>query len=368
MRELFALTFFQDLNAATVSRNWTVLATLGCLAVGAVALGLLGHLWDQRERRAVASELFASHAALSRGVLVNRTQRNRNGPNSDRSLNTMLSPGGRNQTSSFLPPTSPKMKLAARIIRRPAAKGRLDRSNDPIHLLEDSLPQVLQIRTKLLHRMMREMAQHHRWLAVLTRYSETFPRSLRVLSLATNIIVMLFMQAIVYTLSNPNDGTCGKLTSQAACLRPRADFSGGGVGKCSWKPQRDTGGGECIFAEPSDAVMVVLFVALFSAVVSAPIAVFLHRIIQNTLAAPLSLDPLSSSSSGKLEKKTLLQSLFVGGVIQEKEQQAEEDRQVYEQLVSLQHDLQKHRVSLSEKDRTEFDGTPLIIIILSRQL
>jgi hypothetical protein len=205
------------------------------------------------------------------------------------------------------------------------------------------------------------MVQHHRWLAVMTRFSDTFPRSLRVLSLVTNIIVMLFLQALVYTLSNPDDGTCGKLTSQAACLRPRADFSGGGVGKCSWKPQGEHGSGECSFAEPSDTIMVVLFVALFSAVVSAPIAAVLHMIIQKTLAAPISPDSLSSSASGKLEKrKTLLHSLFAAGeAAQEKEKQAEEDRQVHEQLVSLQHALQKHRANISSaKDKTEFDGTP----------
>ena len=385
--------FVQDLNADTVGRNWTVLATLGGLAVGALALGLLGHLWDQRERRSVASELFASHAALSRGGLVHKTPqriRNNAAPNADdRVFTRIIAPDGSHKEAAPWP-TSPNPNPptpAARGIRRPpVAKDLLERGADPTHLLEDSLPQVLQMRRRLVHRMAHEMAQHHRWLAVLTRYSETFPRSLRVLSLATNIVVMLFMQALVYTLSNPDDGTCGKLASPAACLRPRADFSGGGLPKCSWKPQQQHGsssgsggggggGGECSFVEPSDAVVVVMFVALFSAVVSAPIAAFLHMIIQNTLAAPTSHpdSPPATSAAGsrKMEKKKekvmLLQSLFAGGAgwqEKEKEEQAEEDRQVHLQLVSLQQALQKHRAALSAKDRAEFDGILLLLCIL----
>ena len=391
---MVAFYFVQDLNADTVGRNWTVLATLGGLAVGALALGLLGHLWDQRERRSVASELFASHAALSRGGLVHKTPqriRNNAAPNADdRVFTRIIAPDGSHKEAAPWP-TSPNPNPptpAARGIRRPpVAKDLLERGADPTHLLEDSLPQVLQMRRRLVHRMAHEMAQHHRWLAVLTRYSETFPRSLRVLSLATNIVVMLFMQALVYTLSNPDDGTCGKLASPAACLRPRADFSGGGLPKCSWKPQQHGsssgggsgggggGGGECSFVEPSDAVVVVMFVALFSAVVSAPIAAFLHMIIQNTLAAPTShpdSSPVTSAvGSRKREKKKekvmLLQSLFAGGAgwqEKEKEEQAEEDRQVHLQLVSLQQALQKHRAALSAKDRAEFDGILLLLCIL----
>ena len=337
---LFILSVCQDLDAAAVGRNWTVLATLGGLALCALLLALLGHQWDRRERRTIASKLVASHTALSRDVLANPTQRNRN-------------------------ELAKKKELAAYSIplrrRRRLEEGRAD----PTRLLEDSLPQVLQLRKRLMHRVAHELAQHHRWLAVMTRYSETFPRSLRVLSLATNIIVMLFLQALVYSLSNPDDGTCASLTSQAACLRPRADFSGGGVGKCSWKPQGGgTGGGkgECSFAEPSDAMLVVLFVALFSAVVSAPIAVFLHSIIQETLAAPLvAVDSslLPSASPGELKKASLLESVLAGagGALREKEQREEDDRQASEQLLSLQLALQKHRDTLSSEGRREFNGT-----------
>ena len=341
-----------------------MLATLGGLAVGALALALLGHLSDQRERRNIASKLFASHAALSKGALVNATRRNHNRDKD------MRSPIG-DKKASFSTPSSPTMNSN---LTRPADKSRINLNANPTRLLEDSLPQVLQVRKSLLNRVVREMAQHHRWLAVMTRYSETFPRSLRVLSLATNIIVMLFMQALVYALSNPDDGTCGNLTSQAACLRPRADFSGGGVSKCSWKPQGGQDKGGCSFAEPANAVTVVLFVAMFSAVVSAPIAVCLHKIIQITLAAPVALDLTQASSltsspvtspavSRKPKRTTLLQSMFAGGTgttVQDKDEKEQEERQARDQLVSLSQALQKHRTTLPTKYREEFDGTHYI--------
>jgi hypothetical protein len=265
--------------------------------------------------------------------------------------------GEKGDASSPLPSNHLPLHLPRRFRRQEDGRA------DPTRLLEDSLPQVLQLRKRLVHRVAHELAQHHRWLAVMTRFSETFPRSLRVLSLATNIVVMLFLQALVYSLSNPDDGTCANLTSQAACLRPRADFSGGGVGKCSWKPQQ----GDCSFAEPSDAVLVVLFVALFSAVVSAPIAAFLHWIIQGTLAAPHSPLPPSpsplpsASSSAELKQATLPESLLAAGgaqgTLREKQQREQDDRQAHEQLLSLHLALQKHRAALSPEARREFDGS-----------
>ena len=340
-----------------------MLVTLGGLAIGAVVLGLLGHLWDRRERRKITSELFASQAALSRGALVNTTQRQRNRRRLDNSVVTLSPMQGINKAPLSTSSCNPITKPSVRGTRRPAGKNRMTL------LLEDSLPQVLQVRTSLVRRMVREMSQHHRWLAVMTRYSETFPRSLRVLSLTTNIIVMLFMQALVYALSNPDDGTCANLASQAACLQPKADFSGGGVGKCSWRPQGGQDGGECSFAEPSDTVMVVLFVAMFSAVVSAPIAICLHKIIMSTLAAPVALDvgaeSLPSSSSGTAKRVTLLQTLFTTGATpeKEKEKQEEDERQAREQLLSLQNAIKTHRATLSFQDRAEFDGMVAIPLL-----
>jgi hypothetical protein len=128
--------------------------------------------------------------------------------------------------------------------------------------------------------------------------------------------------------------------------------------------------GECSFAEPSDAVLVVLFVALFSAVVSAPIAAFLHWIIQGTLAAPLADHspmlpsppaPSSSSSSAELQQVTLLESLLAKGgaqgALRQKQQREQDHRQAHEQLLSLHLALQKHRAVLSHEARREFDGT-----------
>eukprot|EP01036_Dinobryon_divergens_P040576 gene40576-53660_t len=78
------------------------------------------------------------------------------------------------------------------------------------------------------------------------------------------------------------------------------------------------------------------------------------------LAAPsLPADSAVAAASGKAEKKkALLQSLLAAEAKKKKEEEmlAEEARQVNEQLLSLQQALQKHRVDLSAKDRTEFDA------------
>jgi hypothetical protein len=69
------------------------------------------------------------------------------------------------------------------------------------------------------------LKRYHRWASVYFYYSPTFPRLLRVLILATNVICILFLQAIMYDFINPDWGvmdtsTCSS-TSTLAVLPTR---------------------------------------------------------------------------------------------------------------------------------------------------
>ena len=153
--------------------------------------------------------------------------------------------------------------LQARQAKSPA-QGLLD-------MAEEALPKVLGSRS-FTSQIQQELKRHHRWLGVIFHYSDQFPRVLRVISLATNIIIMLFIQSITYNLTNGDDGTCARMQTESDCLEAPSAFSTG-ESKCYWVPASESsvgdgnaggassGQGECFFVQPSQSIKVVLFVA-----------------------------------------------------------------------------------------------------------
>lgn len=167
---------------------------------------------------------------------------------------------------------------------RSHAQGLLD-------MAEQALPQVLGARS-FGSLFKEELRRHHRWGSVIFHYSEQFPRVLRVISLATNIVIMLFMQSIFYNLTSGDDGSCSRQQNELDCLEDPSAFSTGDS-KCYWVPRSaGVGGaspsdGECYFVQPSDSIKIVLFVAILSAIVSTPIVLMCDFIISKFIASPV---------------------------------------------------------------------------------
>ena len=170
-------------------------------------------------------------------------------------------------------------------------------SKNFLSFAEKALPQIMSS-SSFLYRVKGELKRHHRWAGVLFHFSKKFPRALRVVSLATNIIVMLFIQSITYALTKGDDGSCGEYNSESACLDPRSPYSTGGP-KCYWvSDAKDKDGGDCHFIQADSDVKVVIFVAVFSAMLSTPLALSADWLIKNILAAPV----LSNATLKKLQK------------------------------------------------------------------
>lgn len=171
-------------------------------------------------------------------------------------------------------------------------------------LSEESLPEILlSSQITLLQRIWAVMKKHHRWFGVIYYFSKRFPRILRVMSLATNIIIMLFMQSLTYSLTNGDDGSCAKFTNEVDCLRPRSSYEDGSP-MCYWIIADNESGGECHYIEPDSSVTVIVFVAIFSGMVSTPIALCTDWIIQHILAAPLAESCRVAPSHDQRRKNT----------------------------------------------------------------
>ena len=209
-----------SLSIAKVQQSWKVLVTVGVITAAAVMSALLGGWADSKAEQ---------KCAIEKSVVVGKES------------------------------TDAKMKFSSKDI------------------IEGSLPNVLR-EMPITEKLARELKVYHRWFGVAFFYSPHFSRSMRILSLMTSAILMLFANAVTYNLAYPDDGSCEQYTSLAACLKEPSSMSSGS--KCYWDNTKQT----CSFREPADDLQQVVFVAIIAAIVSTPLALFADYIIMTYLA------------------------------------------------------------------------------------
>ena len=258
------------------------------------------------------------------------------------------------------------------------AKQPLSPAQGFLAMAEEALPNVLGARS-FTSLVKGELKRHHRWLGVIFHYSDQFPRVLRVISLATNIIVMLFIQSITYNLTNGDDGSCARNSNETDCLALPSAYATG-ESKCYWIPAESSStsstsvssisaagsdsssylsstAGQCKFVEPSQSIKVVLFVAIFSALVSTPIALLAELMISRFLAAPLSTSRVSKQQADQMLKLTSISPKGhenMRKTLTSKEEVVSEDF-VEHEFKALVADLKMYLSTLqSEQERAEF--------------
>lgn len=198
-----------------------------------------------------------------------------------------------------------------------------------------------------------ETKRFHRWFGVIFYYSPDFPRVLRIASLTTNISSMLFIQAVTYKLSNPDDGSCETITTQTACLLPRSPFSSS-ESKCYWTEGYRLG--SCHFSQPANNLTVVLFVAVFAAMLSTPIALSADWIIMNVLAAKSA--PYSTVAPRGMisqERRAARTKVSIAMTVDKTNNEALATS-LQDDLARLIQGIRAYREKLSVAQRKEFDG------------
>ena len=228
--------------------------------------------------------------------------------------------------------------------------------------IDEYLPKVLNSQS-ISEKVADEVKQHHRWMGVIFHYSEHFSRLFRVISLATSVIIMLFMQSLTYNLTNPDDGSCKLITTKVTCLAALSPYATGEP-KCRWTcDSGSNSSGSCSFIEPDSSIKIVLFVAIFSAIISTPIAILSDVIMQYIISAPIS--PSEEVVSGKRStihqkvlhtftnwRATTINSVLKTDIIAKSE------------MDSLSSDIQVYREELTASERSEFDSKLFIINLI----
>jgi predicted XRE-type DNA-binding protein len=363
----------QSLTASNIANSWDVVVTLGVLFGVIVAAMFLSYRSDKSVQTKISFENRVMHGSTSSSAIQRR-----NNLSTDPSHSDLLSRKG----STGLPMNVDIEELARQS-------------------LPDILSSTSSSQQSLKERIWREVKRHHRWVGVVYHFSPTFPRILRVVSLSTNIIVMLFIQSLTYGLTQGDDGSCSFYHNEEACLLPRSPYGSGGS-KCYWIPDTDTASttdGSCFFVQPDDSIGIVVFVAVISAFITAPLSLLSDWVIHHILAAPdedptmlnkkkrknhfqstvLSIFPLESFSSSASASSDLSSSTspfvptsFVRTalptVIERKssvERLRKFDAIVAKELNDLKNEIMAYRCNLTEESQIEeFNGKFVSVIFL----
>jgi hypothetical protein len=167
-----------------------------------------------------------------------------------------------------------------------------------LSILDESLPSVF-TSDSLWLKFKEEVKVYHRWLGIVFYYSPEFPRSMRVLSLFSSIVIMLFVQSVTYNIADPDDGSCEKCEDESCCLSLKSTLNSN-EDRCYWSVSANASAvaeGTCAFREIGGDATRVFTVAILSAIISAPFSLLVQYLVTNVLCAP---DDLSSASSEDL--------------------------------------------------------------------
>jgi hypothetical protein len=270
-----------DISASDVARNWDVLLTIASLFTFSSIAILLAYLSDDKEAK----------IAVVKSALKSST------------IGGVHSVANDNLTEVDVLKTWASQSL-------------------PVVYNEDSF----------LPKYWRELQQFHRWLGVIFHYSPDFSRMVRVLSLTSVVLAMLFIHAITYVVAYTDDGVCESLHDQSACLQEKSSLSKD-QSKCYWS----SSDGTCHYLEPSNDLKRVLFVAVLSSMISAPLGFFMDWLI---------IDIISSSTID-----TNPSSVMPENTDGKRGQESSVD-----ESTSLHLLLQQYRNVLSKNERQQFDG------------
>jgi hypothetical protein len=255
------------LNAQTIKKGWQALVTVGTLFVFFIVSILMAHYADEQVKNKVKAgeqqEKKTNLVSPGSSIAVE-------GQQGRSSMLSRLGSFASTKGSGIVPQSK---------MQKPGKE-----KSSYLQMADDALPQVLMSSKSLTNKVKDELKRHHRWLAVIFYFSRRFPRVLRIVSLGTNIVCMLFIQSLTYNLTNGDDGSCERLKTETACLEPSSPYSTG-ASKCYWTYE-NSAKGQCLFVQPDQDLTVIVFVAVFSAVVSTPIALLSDWIIQHVLSAP----------------------------------------------------------------------------------
>eukprot|EP01038_Epipyxis_sp_PR26KG_P005469 gene5469-7572_t len=160
---------------------------------------------------------------------------------------------------------------------------KIKQIENELRLSDNPLPSIFSSYS-LSRRVMDELKNHHRFLNLFCKFNAHYSRSLRVLFVFSTITIMLFFQTLTYDLVNPDESKCSNHKSQSSCLQEKSSYATG-ESMCKWSSENSNSQNSCSYVQPDESFKVIIFVAVFSALIGGPIVLICHIIITRLLAA-----------------------------------------------------------------------------------
>jgi hypothetical protein len=212
-----------------------------------------------------------------------------------------------------------------------------------VQSIESALPAAF-ASAPFSERFVTENKKFHRWFGIIFYFSPHFPRVLRVVSLSTAVVTMLFIQAVTYNIAEADDGSCELCQDRTTCLAEPSSLARS-QSKCYW----DTDQQACYFNEPSNDLLRVVFVAIISAMWSAPISVFVEWIIMRVLAAK------SHQATVDVSHEVMLTGIGINQRMSNTLSHAF-NKTVNEEISDLSSEIKQYYETLTGEEKQEFAG------------
>jgi hypothetical protein len=277
------------LSVSDVSQSWTVLLSLSCIVVLFVFSLLLTMSWDSEDKK-------RRQMLLTQTKGKSQSQTNSRPPPWKARFSHAISA----QQHHPQPSPTPFVPIPPTQLKPP----NRSKANEYLKLIDESLPSVFKSDSLWL-KFKEEVKVYHRWLGIVFYYSPVFPRSMRVLSLFSSIVIMLFVQSVTYNIADPDDGSCEACEDENCCLSLRSTLNSN-QDRCYWTASSSFSSlstnvtvaskGTCAFRDIGRDATRVFTVAILSAIISAPFSLLVQYLVTNILCAP---NDLSSSSSSE---------------------------------------------------------------------
>lgn len=229
----------ETLSRKKVLKSWKALLTVGVMTGSFILLMILGIIYDTREKNRIKLDI-------------------------DRHV------------------PSPRMRMTLLVPSDDAKQTVLD---DRLNIIEESLPSIFKSNT-LWCKFIEEMKVYHRWLGIVFYYSPEFPRSMRVLSLFSSIVIMLFIQSVTYNVADPDDGSCEACNDMKCCLSLKSTLNSN-ENRCYWQFADDNTSlstNTCYLRDIGEDMTRMFIVALISTILTAPLALTVQYLIVNVLS------------------------------------------------------------------------------------
>jgi hypothetical protein len=132
-------------------------------------------------------------------------------------------------------------------------------------------------------RLIQELRIHHRWFRwMFGSITSTQYRMMAVVSMASQLFIVLFVLSLVYSLDDPEQQHCDQYRHRDACLSSTSSYDSHET-SCEWMSHT----GKCKSIEADERLVLIVYIAILCSVVSSPLVLLSDWLLQRFIFAPI---------------------------------------------------------------------------------